>query len=246
MSWLCSRALVEEFLEDTSLDGELSALLNGNHTPQAFCASDRTKAFSRLSRSGMTFAPLTDGLGEDLLTWFREDFLAKTSPLRGPTEVTKGRDLTERSPDSGLRCSESFARLSPSGSWLKTPPTSGQKGLELSSKAWPRAGTMRRGACYQQPTLEPITSGNESGFWGKRLPTPTAHNAKEGAYPAEGTRKTPTLGWELGGKPNPAFVEWMMGWPIGWTDLKPLGTDKFHSWQQQHFNSFNNGFKEDN
>jgi hypothetical protein len=28
-------------------------------------------------------------------------------------------------------------------------------------------------------------------------------------------------------KLQPAFVEWMMGWPIGWTDLKPLGMDKF-------------------
>ena len=31
---------------------------------------------------------------------------------------------------------------------------------------------------------------------------------------------------------NPAWVEWLMGWPIGWTDLKPLGMDKFRSWRQ--------------
>lgn len=30
-----------------------------------------------------------------------------------------------------------------------------------------------------------------------------------------------------GGKLNPDWVEWLMGWPIGWTDLKPLGTDRF-------------------
>tara|TARA_R100000808_G_scaffold552_2_gene2831 strand:- start:252 stop:623 length:372 start_codon:yes stop_codon:yes gene_type:complete len=28
------------------------------------------------------------------------------------------------------------------------------------------------------------------------------------------------------GKLNPEWVEWLMGWPIGWTDLKPLETDK--------------------
>ena len=33
---------------------------------------------------------------------------------------------------------------------------------------------------------------------------------------------------------NPNWVEWLMGWPIGWTDLKPLGMDKFRSWRQQH------------
>lgn len=33
---------------------------------------------------------------------------------------------------------------------------------------------------------------------------------------------------------NPSWVEWLMGWPIGHTELKPLETDKFHEWQQQH------------
>ena len=33
---------------------------------------------------------------------------------------------------------------------------------------------------------------------------------------------------------NPAWVEWLMGWPPGFTDLKPLAMDKFREWQQQH------------
>jgi hypothetical protein len=33
---------------------------------------------------------------------------------------------------------------------------------------------------------------------------------------------------------NPLWVEWLMGWPIGWTELKPLATDKFRSVQQWH------------
>ena len=36
------------------------------------------------------------------------------------------------------------------------------------------------------------------------------------------------------GQLNPAWVEWLMGWPIGWTDLKPLATDKFRNVQQWH------------
>lgn len=31
---------------------------------------------------------------------------------------------------------------------------------------------------------------------------------------------------------NPDWVEWLMGWPIGWTDLKPLETGRFLSWRQ--------------
>ena len=37
-----------------------------------------------------------------------------------------------------------------------------------------------------------------------------------------------------GGQLNPEWVEWLMGWPIGWTELKPLEMDKFREWQQQH------------
>jgi hypothetical protein len=37
-----------------------------------------------------------------------------------------------------------------------------------------------------------------------------------------------------GGKLNPMWTEWLMGWPLGWTDLKPLEMDKYQQWQQQH------------
>jgi hypothetical protein len=33
---------------------------------------------------------------------------------------------------------------------------------------------------------------------------------------------------------SPMWTEWLMGWPIGWTDLKPLETDKFQQWQHSH------------
>jgi DNA (cytosine-5)-methyltransferase 1 len=38
----------------------------------------------------------------------------------------------------------------------------------------------------------------------------------------------------VGGKLNPMWVKWLMGWPLEWTDLKPLEMDKFRLWQQQH------------
>jgi len=37
-----------------------------------------------------------------------------------------------------------------------------------------------------------------------------------------------------GGTLNPTWVEWLMGWPIGWTDLKPLEMVKCQQWLQQH------------
>lgn len=35
---------------------------------------------------------------------------------------------------------------------------------------------------------------------------------------------------ENGGQLNPTWVEWLMGWPLGWTDLRPLATDRFQTW----------------
>lgn len=38
-----------------------------------------------------------------------------------------------------------------------------------------------------------------------------------------------------GGRLNPDWVEWLMGWPIGWTALRPLATDRFRSWLRGRF-----------
>jgi DNA (cytosine-5)-methyltransferase 1 len=37
-----------------------------------------------------------------------------------------------------------------------------------------------------------------------------------------------------GGSLNPTWVEWLMGWPLGWTDLAPLETDRFRQWFDSH------------
>ena len=68
-----------------------------------------------------------------------------------------------------------------------------------------------------------------------RWATPTAHDAKDtGTAPSEGRRHSPCLAWQAGGKLNPQWVEWLIGWPVGWTDLGPLEMVRYLSWQQQH------------
>lgn len=32
----------------------------------------------------------------------------------------------------------------------------------------------------------------------------------------------------------PELPEWLMGWPIGWTDCAPLGMDRFQQWLREH------------
>jgi len=64
--------------------------------------------------------------------------------------------------------------------------------------------------------------------------TPTSHNAKETNAPSESERNMPTLAPQVGGSLNPTWVEWLMGWPIGHTDLKPSETARCLSAQPQH------------
>lgn len=50
-----------------------------------------------------------------------------------------------------------------------------------------------------------------------------------------------TDGVRVGGTLNPMWVEWLMGWPLGWTDLRPLETDRFQEWLNAHGESSQKG-----
>ena len=68
----------------------------------------------------------------------------------------------------------------------------------------------------------------------KQFPTPTAQDAKNNGAPSQMVRHTKPLNAEIGGSLNPSWVEWLMGWPIGWTDCAPLAMDKFQQWLRSH------------
>jgi hypothetical protein len=232
MSWLFSQALVEEYLGVTSLDGAQSAPLSGNLTQLAYLPPDRMTAFSRLSRFGMTFKPLTESLGQDVLTSYLEDFPVRTFPQ--PDEA-----LASKEPDRecGSTWRESLAKYDLTTSTWKTPQCSLLEDFTEYLGTWSRWGLMRDGASYQQQTLVRHIKETGSGSW----PTPTAHvnwatPTVCGNYNRKGASKTSGdgLATQVGGTLNPTWVEWLMGWPLGWTDLKPLEMDKYQQWLQQH------------
>jgi hypothetical protein len=66
------------------------------------------------------------------------------------------------------------------------------------------------------------------------VPTMTCNDAKNSNPPSQRKRNTPPLNVVVGGSLNPEWTEWLMGWPIGWTDLKPLEMDKFQQWCRSH------------
>jgi len=256
MSWLFSQVLVEEYLEANSLDGEQSALSSGKPTPQAYCSPDKMTEVSRLSRYGMTFAPLTENLGEELLMSYLEDFHAKTSQ-----QQEKVQELTESEAECGEKWRASFVKYDQDSSSWRTHQCSLLGDLDEFLETWPQWGLMRDGECWEQRTLERLTRGTESGL----LPTPNAfpcgpskdYNPKAKSqsgrnlqsfvakFPSPVSSDTShrknkyaqggtALSTKIGGQLNPTWVEWLMGWPLGWTDLKPLEMDKSHCVQPQH------------
>jgi hypothetical protein len=317
--WHSSQGLVEESSEDTCLDGKQSAPLNGSHTQLVYLWPDKMTAFSRLSPSGMMCRPLTGNRGEDLLMWFREDFLAKTYPVQ---------EREQALPDRAAVCGRTWHALSEkydldSCSW-KIHHSLFPVELDWSSVILPRWGMTVSGQLYQHQTSERPISATGSGYWltpttmniaptedrrekrtayrasvgrkdspgslaeevatPKFWPTPTCnmvsggpnHNSpavlagQHGINLAGAVNRWPTpcatdykgagkngelrdrldyavergatksndysmeVDLEAGGQLNPTWVEWLMGWPLGWTDLRPSAMDKFQSWQQQH------------
>ncbi len=78
--------------------------------------------------------------------------------------------------------------------------------------------------------------------YSEMFPTPIRNDAKQNASPSrsrEARAARGSFGEQLsdrvGGSLNPRWVEWLMGWPIGWCSLKPLETDRYRQWRQQHF-----------
>jgi len=248
MSWLFSRALVEAFLVGTCSAGELCAQWNGNPTPQAFLRSDRMTEFSRPSRFGMTFGPLTDETGAGLLTWFRADFPARTSASRA-----KAQELMVPDPACGTTWRELSVRFDlDSFSW-RTHLSLWDEDLTEFLPTLPAWGLMRDGVLWEQLPQTFHMGVKGSGWW----PTPVKFDANlPSMMPKNGdtTRtdmhgkarkvlrdgRTASMGLSrliisMTGKfPKVEAFEELMDWPNGWTALAPLGTDKFQQWRHAH------------
>ena len=233
MSWLFSQALVEEYLGDIFLDGEQSAPLNGNPIQQAYCAPDKMTAFSRLSRFGMTYKPLTASRGEELCKSYREVFLVRTLVPQG-----KAQELMENDLECGEKWRASFAKYNPDSCSWKTHQCSLLGGLDEFSETWPQWGLMRNGECWEQIPLVFLITEPEFGW----LPTPIATDWKGGCSAIRkdrGKPRTDSIRMYIKTKfnityPHPNFLEALMDWPEGWTELKPLETGKCHFVLQPH------------
>jgi len=78
------------------------------------------------------------------------------------------------------------------------------------------------------------TSGDGLATAVLKCATPTARDWRSGkASEATMERNSRPLSEQIGGLLNPEWVEWLMNWPIGWTDLRRSAMDKCPDAQPQ-------------
>ena len=135
--------------------------------------------------------------------------LPEKEPGSQANVVASGSSTPKRStPSSRVTSSSKMLRPFALADWIKF------SGRSL------RSGMMRSGTCYPLVNSALHTHENACSLW----PTPRARDWKGIAHwPYEhGRRSVPCVirQREGPGPPNPALSEWLMGYPIGWTDLE--------------------------
>ena len=256
------------------MDGAPSALSNGKHTQLPSWCSDKTMANCQLSQSGMTFKPLTEDHGEDVLTSFLEAFPAKTLAAPAKAKASKETDHP-----CGNTWRESLEKFDLDTHTWKTHQCLWDEDLQPSSVILPKWGMMLDGVLWERTTLPRLTSGTGYGSWptpkssepgmsaktsgraveksthlttqvalaegminpktGNMWPTPRCFMHKDAAYDRGKAnlgevvcgQEGATIENPINGQLNPTWVEWLMGWPIGWTSMDTIEDLDWRDWE---------------
>ena len=152
---------------------------------------------------------------------------AEGSRARMSARQEQVRELRERALGSGLNMRVLLANYDPVSSLWKTSQSCAVEGLETFSDRWPKSGTMRLGTAYQLPPLVDCTNENASGS--PLIPTPLASDANGSGCPrlerASGISLKDWFKLLYGFLYPPVDpVEFLMGYPPGYTALRPSET----------------------
>ncbi len=232
MSWHFSRALEEAYWQARYSDGGPSVPSRSTAIAATLSSDAKTTESSLPSRSGTTCGRSTADRGEALLTWYLEVSRAKTSALQAQETASKAAN-----PASGERWPGSFAKYDPDTHSWKTAQCSLLGDSEPFSATWPKSGTMQNGVCWPRAMLEGRMGGPACGSW--PTPTATGNNNVRGRWQksGDGLRTAVMRSLPEGADPglflNPAWVERLMGWPDGWTSLRPLSPSRMEAFHRR-------------
>jgi hypothetical protein len=179
---------------------------------------------------------------------------AAASPARTSQRLAREQASRASALVSGPRCAELLARYDPATQSWRTSQRCFLEGWTVFSETWPRSGMTRNGVAYELATWGRPTAATASGLWptpnvpngGRTIHhaefkgNTAYHNGKKvqvgleamvkmwptpgGSRPHDTDQISGRLANEIGGSLNPTWVEWLMGFPEGWTDLGASAT----------------------
>ena len=225
MSWHYLREREGESLQDICWGGVPCVPLKSKIIHAEFYCNGKLMDSYLDSLSGTTSEPLTASLGVERSKSSQEDF-----PVKTYQQQEKEMDSKESDQDSGEKWLGSFAKYDPSSHSLRTHQCSLFEDSTEYCATLPRWGLMRDGECWELMMSEQSTNATESGLW----PTPTTPSGGGNVGGSGAYKNAIKNGTHIPHSINPNLYEWLMGFPIGWTDLKPLAMLKFPFAQPQH------------
>jgi len=183
---------------------------------------------------------LFGGLEEFSGTWWRWGMMrcGECWELMMPELHTEGNESGSWDGPAAVMFPTPDTGLSPNGHGARggKPGNGHQSGESLISMAkhgmWPTPKASAAGPDFAK--LERSGTGISLATAVAIFPTPTAQDASNNGGPSQMERNTPPLNAVAGGALNPTWVEWLMGWPLGWTDCGASGMDKFRQWCGSH------------
>jgi hypothetical protein len=125
----------------------------------------------------------------------------------------------------GRKCGESWQRQLPGTYLPRTPKDAQSTKRPTTLKRW---GTKPDALHCPRRTWVVITYGDDIGY--VHTPTATANYAAKSMQKWAACRAFVTAF----GEPTPWSHEYLMGWPIDWSALRPLEMDRFQSWLRLH------------
>jgi hypothetical protein len=212
-------------LEDICSGGELLQPLKSKITHAEFYCNGKLMDSYLDSLSGTTFAHLMANLGQEKSMSSQE-----VSPVKTCLQQEKAQDSMESDQDSGEKWQGSFAKYDQNTHSLRTHQCSLFEDSTEYCATLPKWGSMRTGECWELPMLELTIKETEFGLW----PTPTTPSGGGNCGGSGAYKNAIKNGTHIPHSINPSLYEWLMGWPTGWTDLKPLVMDKSHYVPQPH------------
>jgi hypothetical protein len=220
MSWHFSRALVEAYLEANCSTGQQCVQLNATNMLETCLWHGKMTDACNHSQFGMTLELSMERHGKELLMWFLEAFRARTFQ-----QQEKELESKESEAVCGPKWRALLVKFDPNTSGWKTVRGLWEEDLHWSCVILPRWGSLHDGELWERVTLALRTSEKGFGY----LPTPCRY----GNGGTSNTRKWEALGVNRH-KMNPSHQEWLMGWPVGWTELTAPVTAKFRKWLSLH------------